>query len=107
MAERKKIIFKVIKENVQGFWQWDDLIAYHAKIRKEYYELSDNLLRIFLESRTSIFIPCPFEHIKTYGHNKYEDELVSLYVERMWVIASNEVVILFKNGSMVREEWHY
>ncbi len=40
--------------------------------------------------------------MKAYSnYNKYEDELVNLYVERIWTVASNEVIILFKNGSMV------
>lgn len=55
-----------------------------------------------------MFIRCPFKHMKAYSnYNKYEDELVNLYVERIWTVASNEVIILFKNGSMVREKWDY
>lgn len=108
MAEQKKTILRIIQENVQGFWTWNDLTAYHAEVRNEYYELCDSIFRIFLESRKSIFIPCPFAHLKNHSHyKKYEDELVNLYVERIWTIASNEVIILFKNGSMVREKWNY
>ena len=108
MTERKKTILRIIQENVQGFWTWNDLTAYHAKLRNEYYELSDSMFRIFLGSGESIFTPCPFNYIKAHSHyKKYEDELVSLYVERIWTIASNEIIILFKNGSMVREKWNY
>ena len=108
MADRKKMIFKAIQENVQGFWVWNDLMAYYANVKNEYDELSELLLRKFLEGEESVFIRCPFKHMKAYSnYNKYEDELVNLYVERIWTVASNEVIILFKNGSMVREKWDY
>ena len=108
MANRKKMIFRAIQENVQGFLVWNDLMAYYANIKNEYDELSELLLRKFLEGEESMFIRRPFKHMKAYSnYNKYEDELVNLYVERIWTVASNEVIILFKNGSMVREKWDY
>ena len=58
-----------------------------------------------VESR---FLSRNFYTLKNHSHyKKYEDELVNLYIERIWTIASNEVIILFKNGSMVREKWNY
>lgn len=56
MAYRKKTIFLAIQENVQGFWVWNDLTAYYAKVRSEYDDLSDHLLQKFLEGEKSIFI---------------------------------------------------
>ena len=80
----------------------------YANVKNEYDELSELLLRKFLEREESMFIRCPFKHMKAYSnYNKYEDELVNLYVERIWTVASNEVIILFKNGSMVREKWDF
>lgn len=108
MAERKKTIFQAIQENVQGFWVSNDLTAYYAKVKSEYDELSERLLKKFLEGEKSIYTLCPFKHVKPYSqYKKYEDELVNLYVERIWTIVPNEVIILFKNGSMVREKWDY
>lgn len=108
MTEKQKTIRRIIKENVQGFWVWNDLTSFHAKVRREYYELCDCLFRKFSERNELIFMPCTFTHLKSYRHyKKYEDELVSLYVERIWTIASDKVIILFKNGSMVKEKWNY
>ncbi len=62
MADRKKMIFRAIQENVQGFWVWNDLMAYYANVKNEYDELSELLLRKFLEREESMFIRCPFKH---------------------------------------------
>lgn len=108
MEEQKKIILQVIKENIQGLWAWNELTSYHAKLRREYIELCDSLFQKFTESEEFIFIRQPFTHIQSYSnYKKYEDELVNLYVERIWTVASNEIIILFKNGSMIREKWNY
>ena len=63
---------------------------------------------LLLKNNTDKWIASRFRPIKRYSkYKKYEDELVSLYVDRIWAITSNEIVVLFKNGSMVRRMWYY
>lgn len=73
-----------------------------------YYELAEKLCQLLLKNNTDKWIASRFRPIKGYSkYKKYEDELVSLYVDRIWAITSNEIVVLFKNGSMVRRMWYY
>lgn len=108
MLNHKKAIEKAIHENVQGFGTKEDLIAYYIREMNSYYELAEKLCHLLLKNDEDAWIASRFRPIKGYSqYKKYEDELVSLYVDRIWIITANEIVVLFKNGSMVRRKWYY
>lgn len=108
MLNHKKAIEKAIHENVQGFGTKEDLIAYYKREMNSYYELAEKLCHLLLKNDEDAWIASRFRPIKGYSqYKKYEDELVSLYVDRIWIITANEIVVLFKNGSMVRRKWYY
>ena len=108
MLNHKKAIEKALHENVQGFWTKEALIEYYISQMNSYYELAEKLCQLLLENDTDMWIASRFRPIKGYSkYKKYGDELVSLYVDRIWVIKVNEIVVLFKNGSMVRRRWYY
>lgn len=108
MEERKKEISKAIWENVQGFWKKDDLVLYYTEKMNQYYKLADQLFELLLECRKKELITAPFIPIGNYtNYKQYEEEIVNLYVERIWVLTKNEIVVLFKNGSMIRQSWYY
>lgn len=108
MMNHKKAIEKAIHENVQGFWTRENLILYYIKEMNAYYEMAEKLCHLFLADYTNACIVARFMTIS--GYSKYrncENELISLYVERIWVISENEIVVLFKNGNIVRQELYY
>lgn len=108
MLNHKKAIEKALHENVQGFWAKENLMEYYAREMNAYYELAEKLCQLLLKNNIDKWIASRFRPIKGYSkYKKYEDELVSLYVDRIWAITSNEIVVLFKNGSMVRRMWYY
>lgn len=108
LKECKKEILEAVQQQIQGFREWENLAAYYAKCRKEHDRLADELLGLMLVCGESAFIPCAFIPVEIYSnYQKYEDEMVSLYVERMWVISESEIVVLFQNGSMVRQKCYY
>ena len=108
MTNHKKAIEKAIHESVQGFWVKEDLIEYYIKEMNIYYELAEQLYQFLLTNDREVWIASRFKPVSGYSkYTKYDDELVSLYVDRIWVITANEIVVLFKNGSMVRRKWYY
>lgn len=108
MLNHKKAVEKAIHENVQGFWTKENLVTYYIREMNSYYELAEKLCQLLLKNDEDVWSASRFKPIKRYSkYKKYEDELVSLYIDRIWVITANEIVVLFKNGSMVRRKWYY
>lgn len=108
MLNHKRAIKKAIHENVQGFWKKEELISYYIKEMNEYYELAEKLCRLLLANDEETWISSLFIPIRGYSnYKKCDNELISLYVERIWAITGNEIVVLFKNGNIVRRKWYY
>ena len=108
MLNHKKAIEKALHENVQGFWAKENLMEYYAREMNAYYELAEKLCQLLLKIiQISGLLLDSGQSNDIQNIRKYEDELVSLYVDRIWAITSNEIVVLFKNGSMVRRMWYY
>ena len=64
------------------------------------------MLQLMLEQQQKEYIAAPFRFIGDYiNYKNYEEEIVNLYVERIWVLKRNEIVVLFKNGSMIKRNW--
>lgn len=104
----KKEIVEAIEQQVQGFRELESLVTYYAACKKAQERLADELLRLILICGESAFVPCVFIPVEIYpNYRKYEDEMVILYVEQIWVISESEIVVLFQNGSMVRQKCYY
>lgn len=106
MAVSRREISVLIWENIQGFWKREDLLQNYIEKMNRYYNLADQMLQLMLEQKQKEYIAAPFRFIGDYiNYKNYEDEIVNLYVERIWVLKRNEIVVLFKNGSMIKRKW--
>lgn len=96
----------LIWENVQGFWKRENLLKSYIEKMNRYYNLADQMMRLMLKRKKGEYIVAPFVFIGDYiNYKNYEEEIVNLYVERIWVLKKNEIVVLFKNGSMIKRSW--
>lgn len=106
MAIIRNEISILVWENIQGFWKRENLLQSYIEKMNQYYNLADYMMRLMLKGRHREYIAVPFKFIEDYRNYKnYEEEIVNLYVERIWVLKKNEIVVLFKNGSMIKQNW--
>ena len=106
MAVIRNEISILIWENVQGFWKRENLLQSYIEKMNRYYNLADQMMRLMLKRRHQEYIVAPFKFIGDYiNYKNYEEEIVNLYVERIWVLKKNEIVVLFKNGTMIKQSW--
>ena len=65
----------------------------------KYFEAADILFRKFMELNIPAFIPQQLPIIDNIPiYDQYSEDLVNIYIERIWAVSSNEIVVLFKTA---------
>ena len=109
MQELKKKQMQIIQENIIGFWELNKYRQQSFVDLELYYDLAEQMFARIVKSQKNIFVPqpwCPMEY-NYFGNDVSLNEWINLYITRVWMGATNEIVVLFKNGSLVRKEWYY
>lgn len=105
-GEKKQL--QITQENIRGFWEPNEYRQQSFIALKLYYDLAEQMFARFEKSKKNKFMPqpwCPMEY--HFGNDVSLNEWINLYITRVWMGATNEIVVLFKNGSSVRKEWYY
>lgn len=109
MQELKEKQMQIIQENIRGFWELNKYRQQSFVDLELYYDLAEQMFARIVKSQKNIFVPqpwCPMEY-NYFGNDVSLNEWINLYITRVWMGATNEIVVLFKNGSLVRKEWYY
>ena len=81
----------IYKEKCVEFWN-------------EYFKAADIMFNKFMELNIPAFIPQQLpaiDNIPIYG--QYKEDLNNIYIEHIWAVSSNEIVVLFKTGALIRK----
>lgn len=101
----KGIIRNKMESVIQGFTERKCLLDDVRPLLKEIYEFQFMQARMIKKRNVHIF--CPMDRHRQFQGKKYrnyDDEIVGLYIERVWIMNAGEIIVLFQNGVILRME---
>lgn len=107
IKSRKKKIRKFILENIQGFWSQGRLVEYCEDIIDEIYQLEFAQAQLLQTSKEMIYCPkgaTKYKRTEIERYEEFDNQMVALYIERIWIIDNEAIIILFQNGIMMKSQ---
>lgn len=107
IKSRKKKVRKLILQNIQGFWAQGGLIKDCEDLIDEIYQLEFAQAQLLQTSEEIVYCPkgaVKYRRAEIEQHKDFDNEIAALYIERIWIIDNETIIILFQNSIMMKSQ---